>query len=132
MPRIEVCVKMNDRDRSVDPVQRAENGEDNRVVTAKTSAAVSNGPKEVQGGDVRDNLWVLLVVLREWTRRADHALRIGEGNVTMQEGRICDFHLIDRQGIVEWADWDLGGHAYKQVTYGKHLGTREEENNGNS
>jgi hypothetical protein len=115
MPRIEVCVKMNDRDRSVDPVQRAENGEDNRVVTAKS-----------------DNLWVLLVVLREWTRRADHALRIGEGNVTMQEGRICDFHLIDRQGIVEWADWDLGGHAYKQVTYGKHLGTREEENNGNS
>jgi hypothetical protein len=83
MPRIKVCVKMNDRDGPVDPVQRAENRENDRVVTAKASAAVSYGPKGVQKGDIRDYLWVLFVVLSKRTRRADHALSIGEGNVTL-------------------------------------------------
>ena len=58
-------------------------------------------------GDRRDDLWVLLVVLGKRIRRANHDLRIGAGNVTLQERRISDFHLIDRQGVIEGADWDL-------------------------
>jgi hypothetical protein len=45
IPSIEVCVKVNDRNGPVDPVQRTENGEDDRVVTAKASATVRNGRK---------------------------------------------------------------------------------------
>ncbi len=44
IPCIEVCVKVNDRNGPVDPVQRTENGENDRVVTAKASTGVKIGP----------------------------------------------------------------------------------------
>ena len=50
IPSIEVCVKVNDRDGPIDLVQRTENGKDDSVVTAKASAAVSNGRKGAEKG----------------------------------------------------------------------------------
>ena len=90
------------------------------MVTAKASGGISNGPKGVRKGDVRDDLWVLLVVLSKRTRRADYDLRIGASDVTLQERRIGNFHLIDRQGIIERAEWDLGN-----VRVSRFVGSRK-------
>jgi hypothetical protein len=43
---------------------------------------------------LRDNFWVFPVVPREWTCRADRTFKIGMGYITLQECRICDFHLV--------------------------------------
>ena len=43
LPRIDVCVKMNHRNGPIDSVQRTKNGENDRVVPAKASAAISKG-----------------------------------------------------------------------------------------
>ena len=48
IPRVEVCVKMNHGNGPIDPVQRTENGENDRVVPTEASAAISNGLNRVE------------------------------------------------------------------------------------
>src|ERR1700761_603523 len=67
-------------------------------------------------GNVRDDLWVFLLVLGERTCRANHALRIGASYVTLQERRISDFHLVNRQSVVKRVEWDLKGTERVSVT----------------
>jgi len=56
---------------------------------------------------IRDDFGVLLVVLREWPRRADLAYTVRVRDFALQESRVCNFHLVERQFVVERADRDL-------------------------
>ena len=64
---------------------------------------------------------MLLLVLGKRTCRANHTLRIGAGYVTLQERRISDFHLVNRQGVVERAEWNLKGT--QRVSAVSHMGS---------
>lgn len=56
---------------------------------------------------IRDDFGVLLVVLCEWPRRADLAYTVRVRDFALQESRVCNFHLVERQFVVERADRDL-------------------------
>ena len=61
----------------------------------------------MDGGDVRDDFGVLPVVLGERARRAGRAFTVRVRDIALQERVIRNFHLVECQSVVEWADRDL-------------------------
>ena len=110
-PRIEMGVEMDDRHGPIDFIQRTQDGENDGVISAE--AVVSGwGGKRRQGlkgtaDGIRDDFGVLLVVLCEWPRRADLACTVRVRDFALQESRVCNFHLVECQLVVERADRDL-------------------------
>ena len=72
--------------------------------------------------DVRDDLGMLLVILGERTRRANHALGVSARDIALQERRIRDLHLIECQHVVERAERDLENPSVFPITHTKKKG----------
>ena len=56
---------------------------------------------------IHDDFGVLLGVLCKWPCRADLAFMARARDFALQESRVCNFHLVECQFIVEQADRDL-------------------------
>jgi hypothetical protein len=69
--------------------------------------------------DVRDDLGMLLVILGERTRRANHAFGFSARDIALQERRIRDLHLIECQHVVERAERDLENPSVFPITHKK-------------
>jgi len=129
-PRIEMGVEMDDRHGPIDFIQRTQDGENDGVISAE--AVVSGwGGKRRQGlkgtaDGIRDDFGVLLVVLCEWPRRADLSYTVRVRDFALQESRVCNFHLVERQLVVEWADWDLDATTNTSFSVRKHTKKKEQ------
>ena len=66
---------------------------------------------------VRDDFGVLPVVFCESTRRADRAFAISLRYVALQERRVCNFHLVERKFVIEWADGYLRGAQKRGISF---------------
>jgi hypothetical protein len=78
-----------------------------RLVVVVTSGAIRNVRGKKTAEDIRDDFRVLPVVLCEWTCGTNRALVLRVWNIAPQERGVRNFHLVERQFVVEQADWDL-------------------------